>query len=128
MTTAAAVVFAVVTVGVTVFQIGLALGAPWGAYAMGGKFPGRYPAGMRVAAVVQAIALAVLAVIVLSTAGLVLPTLSQAFPWLIWLAVAFSAVSVLLNLVTPSAGERRIWAPVGVLLLASSLLVALTAG
>ncbi len=128
MTTVAAIIFAVVTAGVIVFQIGLALGAPWGAYAMGGRFPGRYPAGMRVAAVVQAVALAVLAVIVLSRAGLVLASLSQTFPWLVWVAVAFSAVSVVLNLITPSAGERRIWAPVGAVLLASSLTVALTAG
>ena len=127
MTTVAAVLFAVVTAGVIVFQIGLALGAPWGAYAMGGRYPGRYPAGMRVAAVVQAVALVVLAVIVLSTAGLVVPSLSEGFPWLVWLTVAFSAVSLVLNLITPSAGERRIWAPVGAVLLASSLTVALTA-
>lgn len=127
MTTVAAVLFAVVTAGVIVFQIGLALGAPWGAYAMGGRYPGRYPAGMRVAAVVQAGALVVLAVIVLSTAGLVVPSLSEGFPWLVWLTVAFSAVSLVLNLITPSAGERRIWAPVGAVLLASSLTVALTA-
>lgn len=128
MTTVAAVIFAVVTAGVIVFQIGLALGAPWGAYAMGGRFPGPYPAGMRVAAIVQAVALAVLAVIVLSSAGLVVPSLSKTFPWLVWVPVAFSAVSLVLNLITPSAGERRIWAPVGAVLLASSLTVALTGG
>ena len=43
MTTAAAILFAAVTVGVIAFQFALALGAPWGAYAMGGAFPGRYP-------------------------------------------------------------------------------------
>ena len=38
-----AVLYAVVTGLVAAFQVALALGAPWGAYAMGGGFPGRMP-------------------------------------------------------------------------------------
>lgn len=127
VTTSAAIVFAVVTAGVIVFQLALAVGAPWGAYAMGGKFPGRYPPAMRVAALVQAALLTLVAVIVLSEAGLLLPSVSQALPWLIWIAVAFSGVSVVLNAITPSSGERRIWFPVAVAMLISSLAVVLTA-
>ena len=126
MTTAAAVVFAVVTVGVIGFQVALALGAPWGVYAMGGSFPGRFPPRMRVAALAQAALLAVAALIVLSGAGLILPSLSKALPWLIWLVVALSGASVVLNALSPSSEERRIWVPVGVVMLASSLTVALT--
>jgi hypothetical protein len=127
MSTAAGIIFVVVTAGVIAFQVALALGAPWGEYAMGGKFPGRYSSGMRVAALVQAIVLAILALVVVSAAGFAVPALDQALPWLIWLAVAFSAVSVVLNSITPSAGERRIWVPVAVVMLATSLVVALTA-
>jgi hypothetical protein len=127
VTTPAAVLFAVVTAGVVAFQFALALGAPWGAYAMGGKFPGRYPLAMRVAALGQAALLALVAVIVLSEAGLLVPSVSQALPWLIWIAVAFSGVSVVLNAITPSSDERRIWVPVAVVMLACSLAVALTA-
>lgn len=126
MTTAAAALFVLVATGVIAFQLALALGAPWGAYAMGGKFPGRYPRSMRVAALGQAAVLALLALIVLSEAGLVLPQIAGAAPWAIWLVVLFSAVSVVLNLITPSAGERRIWVPVAVIMLVSSLTVALT--
>jgi hypothetical protein len=126
MTTVAALVFAVLTAGVVAFQIALALGAPWGEYAMGGRSPGRFPPAMRVAAVVQAVLLAVIAVVVLSDARLFLPQLTGMFPWLIWLVVAFSAVSVVLNVLTPSARERRIWAPVTIVRLVSSLIVALT--
>lgn len=43
--------------------------------------------------------------------------------WLVWVVVAFGAVSLVLNLIPPSAGERAIWAPVA-LLLASSAIVA----
>jgi hypothetical protein len=127
VTTASAVVFALVTTGIIAFQLALALGARWGSYAMGGKFPGRYPPAMRAAALAQAALLALLAVVVLSKAELVLPSVSQALPSLIWLAVAFSAVSVALNSITPSSGERRLWVPVAVVMLVSSLAVALSA-
>ena len=35
------------------------------------------------------------------------------------------AVSVVMNAVSPSLGERRLWVPVGLAMLVSSLLVAL---
>lgn len=121
----AAVVFTLAIAGVVGFQIALAMGAPWGAYAMAGKFPGRFPPAMRVAAVVQAALLGLMAAVVLSRAGVVLT--SWAFvSWSIWVVVAFTALSTVLNAISPSAGERRIWVPVTVLLLAASLTVALT--
>ncbi len=128
MTTAAAVLFAIAVAGVVAFQLAMALGAPWGAYSMGGRYPGRFPPAMRIAAVVQAVVLALLALVVLSAAGLVMPSVADALPWAMWLAVGFSAVSLVLNLVTPSAVERRLWAPIGAVLLVTSLAVALTAG
>jgi hypothetical protein len=123
--TVAALVFAIVAGGVIAFQLALALGAPWGRYAMGGVIPGRFPPPMRVAAAVQAVLIALLAVAVLSAAGLVLPDVAVAFPWLVWLAVVVSGVAVVLNAISRSAGERRIWVPVAAVLLVSSLLVAL---
>ena len=128
VTALAAIIYAVATAGVIAFQVALALGAPWGAYAMGGASPGRLPPAMRVAALVQAAVLGALAVVVLSHAGLALPSLARAYPWLIWIAVAVSALSVLLNAITRSAGERRIWLPVALVLLLGSVTVALTAG
>ena len=125
MTTVAALVFAICAAGVVAFQLALAFGAPWGRYAMGGAFPGRLPPPMRVAAVVQAVLIALLAVAVLSAAGLVLPDLAVTFPWLVWAAVVVSALAVVLNAISRSAGERRIWVPVASVLLVSSLLVAL---
>lgn len=121
---AAAIVFAIASAIVIAFQVALALGAPWGAYAMGGAYPGRLPGPARVASVVQALLIGVLAVSVLSDADLVLPGLAETLPWLAWLAVAFSAVSTVLNAVTRSAVERRLWLPVAVVMLLSSLAVA----
>lgn len=126
MTTAeiAAVVFAVVSATVILFQIGLALGAPWGAYAMGGAHPGRFPLALRVAAAIQALVIALLVAVVLSDADLVLPALADQFGWLVWLAVGFSAVSVVLNAITRSPVERRLWLPAAAVMLLASLLVA----
>jgi hypothetical protein len=123
---AAALAFAAASAIVIGFQVALALGAPWGAYAMGGAYPGRFPGRLRVAALVQAIVIGFLAIAVLSDAGLVAPELAELLPWLVWLAVAFSALSTVLNAITRSQLERRTWFPVASVMLISSLIVALS--
>jgi hypothetical protein len=120
----AGIAYAMVAAAVAAFQITLALGAPWGSYAMGGAFPGRYPPAMRMAAVVQALLMALMAGVILSRAGVALPRWSSASRRPVWVIVAFGAVGLVLNLATPSAGERLVWAPVAFLLLLCSVLVA----
>lgn len=121
----AALLYATISAGVVAFQIALAAGAPWGAYAMGGAFPGQFPPALRIAAIFQAALLVGLAAVVLARAGLILPRWFRASRWLVWVTVAFTALSLVLNLITPSTGERAIWAPVALLLLLSSIAVAL---
>ena len=84
-------IFALVAAGAVAFQLGLALGAPWGAYAMAGRYPGAFPLRLRVAAAVQAALLALLAIVVLSDAGVALEGIAQAAPWLIANVIAFLA-------------------------------------
>ena len=72
----------------------------------------------------QAVLLAGMAAVILARAGLILPEWSQVSHWLVWIVVALTALSLALNLITPSAGERAIWAPTLTLLLISSLIVA----
>lgn len=122
---AASVVFAVLTGFVVAFQLALAVGAPWGSYAMGGAYPGVFPPPMRVAAVVQAALLVSIALVVTARAGLPPKRWVRASSRLIWLVVAFTTLSLVLNLITPSSGERAIWAPVVAVLLICSLTVAL---
>ena len=122
---AAAIAFAATTALVVAFQAALALGAPWGAYAMGGAIRGRIPPPLRVAAVVQGLLLIGVALIVLADAALVSVGLVNEWPWLAWIPVAVSAIAVVLNGSTRSRGERRIWLPVSLVLLVSSLAVAL---
>ncbi|WKZ36702.1 MAG: hypothetical protein QY332_02010 [Anaerolineales bacterium] len=122
----AAIGFAVIASGAAAFQVALAAGAPWGAYAMGGAYPGTFPPALRVAALFQAVLLVGFALVALSRADLILPAWAQASRWMMWVIVAFSTLSLILNLITPSAGERAIWAPVAFLMLSCSLIVALS--
>jgi membrane-associated PAP2 superfamily phosphatase len=128
LTRVAATVFAVLTAGIVAFQLALALGAPWGSYAMGGTFSGTYPPSMRAAAVVQAALLVVVALVVLARAGVVLRNWARFARWAAWVVVAMSVVALVLNVITPSGGERAIWAPVSAVMLACSIIVAVSKG
>ena len=109
---------------VAAFQLALALGAPWGQFAMGGAFPGAYPPALRLAAVAQVVVLALLAMVISSRAGLALPALRGASRPLSWGIVALLGLSLLLNLITPSGLERLMWAPVALSLFLTALRVA----
>jgi len=124
ITRVAAIIYAILIVGVVVFQVALAAGAPWGAYAMGGASPGQFSPAMRVGAIVQAVLLAGMAVVILARAELTLPGWWRVSHWLVWIVVAITALSLVLNLISPSAGERAIWLPTLSLLFISSLIVA----
>jgi hypothetical protein len=121
----AAWVFGVLLAGLALFQLALAAGAPWGSLAMGGRYPGRFPPPMRVAALVQIAIYGLMAAVVFVRAGMLLPDLLEVSRIAVWAVVGLSAVAVVLNLITPSKWERRLWAPVALMLLATSLVVAL---
>ena len=120
-----AYLFAFLALIVFLFQIALAAGMPWGHLAMGGRYPGKFPPNMRIGAVVQGALIAFLGMIVLSHAGVAFPGLANLSNYLIWVAVAISVISLVLNLITQSKWERILWAPVGLLMTVSSLVVAL---
>jgi hypothetical protein len=107
------------------FQLALAAGAPWGSLAMGGRFPGRFPPAMRVAALVQVAIYGVMGAIVFTRARMILPDMLDVSRVAVWVVVTLMAVAVLLNLITPSKWERRVWAPVAAVMFAMSLRVAL---
>lgn len=119
------VVYAVATGLVVLFQVGVAAGKAWGEYTMGGRYPGRLPPVMRVAALVQAVVLAVLAAVVLDAAGLVGLDWTEELEWLPFVPVVVAALSLVLNASSRSEPERRTWTPVAILLLLSSLAVAI---
>jgi hypothetical protein len=88
------------------FQLALALGAPWGAAAWGGGSEGVLPAHLRIASGFAAVLWGWAALVV---AGKSLGVVGQRRVLLV-LGV-LSLVSLAMNLASPSALERGIWAP-----------------
>ncbi|MDR6715572.1 hypothetical protein [Paenibacillus sp. 2003] len=121
-----AIVFTVLILIVILFQVALAVGVPWGEYAMGGKFPGKYPVSMRYACIVQIAILAFMGIVVLSKAGWLWPQWSVFAETAIWFIVGYLVLGTILNLITRSVWERRIWAPVTLLMLITSVIIAIT--
>ncbi len=116
--------YLVLTAVAVLFQLALALGAPWGAYTLGGRFPGRLPPRMRLAALAQMLVLLLFAAIVLVRAGLVFEGLYPFSRVAVWFVAGFFVLGSIANLATPSRGERLLWGPVNVLLLLAAILVA----
>jgi hypothetical protein len=123
--TTAAIIFAIFSGIVIIFQAFLAAGMPWGAASMGGKFPGKYPPKMRVVALINILVLVLITMIVLIRAEIILLHLFSISKVAIWFVVVFSALGTVLNTITPSKIER-IWAPVAAIQLIVSLVVALS--
>ena len=119
-----AIIYAVSMGIVVIFQACLAIGLPWGAASMGGKYPGKYPPKMRVVAIGNMIVLSFLALIVLVKSDLLLPQLLSFSKYAIWFVAFFALVSVIMNTITKSKIER-IWAPIALIQLVTSLIVAL---
>jgi hypothetical protein len=122
----AAFAFLVLTAVTIAFQLALAVGAPWGGLTWGGRFTGTLPISMRFVATLSALLLTVFAVIVATRAGLLSLAWAPVRGSLIWAVVVYCVLGVLANAATSSQWERRIWLPVVLLMLGSSLLVALT--
>jgi hypothetical protein len=121
----AAWIFCSLLAALVLFQLALAAGAPWGALAMGGRFPGKLPPPMRIAALAQVAIYGLMGAVVFARAGLALPGWLDASHIAIWVVVGVMALAVVLNLVTPSRWERRLWAPVAIMMFAAVLRVAL---
>lgn len=98
------------------FQLALAGGAPWGHLTMGGRHPGVLDGAGRAMAVGSAVLLALMALAVLSAAGI-----GVRWPrWTLWAALAVTALTTLANAATPSPQERMLWLPVALVMLVSA--------
>jgi hypothetical protein len=126
--TTAAIIFALATLVIVLFQLALALGAPLGHLAMGGAVEGSFPPSMRIGAVIQAAVLAAMALIVLRHSGVISGGPVFGLPGMVWVPVAMSVLASVLNAITPSRAERRLWLPVAAIMSASALVVAFQSG
>jgi hypothetical protein len=122
--TISAIVFSILIGVLILFQLCLTLGMPWGEASMGGKYPGKYPPKMRFVSLLNSFILSIIAIIVLVKADIVLPHLKPVSNIAIYFVVGFSAVATILNTITTSKIERKIWAPVAMVLLITSIIIA----
>ena len=117
---------AVVLLGViALFQLALALGAPWGAAAWGGQNPGVLPTGLRVASGLTAVVVyPLIALFVLASANRLdatwLPTTGNPGMWVL---AGFFVVGTIANLASRSKPERG-WALLSAALAGSCAVIA----
>ena len=125
MTIAALIAFALVG-ALTVFQLALALGAPFGAAAWGGRHPGVLPGRLRVAsAIVGLVVYPLIGLVILAAAGLIDDGWLPVDPTVvIWILAGFFALGAAVNAISRSAPER-IWSPVSAALAVCCVLIAL---
>jgi hypothetical protein len=98
--------FAVWACGVGLFQVALAVGAPWGAAAWGGANAGVLPVGYRVASGVSAVVWAGVAAV---AAGRLLGPVGRRR--LLLGIAAYSSLGIALNAASPSGVEKAVWVP-----------------
>ena len=114
------------TLIVSLFQIALALGAPWGAYAYGGARTGKLPVGFRINSVVAAIVMAAISGHYLAQLGVFTPLLDVAGNSAVnWVLVGFTLLGAIANNITRSKKERAVWAIPTILMLIAAVFVAL---
>lgn len=103
--------------GVIFFQIALIFGAPWGRITQGGQAEGPLALSGRLIAAASVLVLAGMGLSVLSADGR-----WPGWPyWTGWVGAAVNALSMILNWITPSPAERRLWGPVMTFMLVVAL-------
>ena len=111
---------------IAAFQVALALGAPLGRAAWGGRHTGTLPARLRVASGVATAVWIIAAFIVLGRGGLIAVPLPEAvLTWGTWVLVGVLVLGALANFVSASPWERFGWGPFAGILAALCLVVAL---
>jgi hypothetical protein len=115
---------------VMAFQIAVALGAPWGAFTQGGGSPGVLPSSGRIFAVASFFIVGVMALAILARAGEgpLASAPRRLVTVLAWFTLAYMCLAVVVNVITPSANERLVWAPLSLaILFFASIVMARTA-
>ena len=126
LATISAVFLVVMTLVVTVFQIALASGAPWGEYAYGGTKTGKLPTGFRINSVVSAFVMLAISGHYLAQLGVFEPVLDSAGNSVVnWVLVGFTGLAALANNATRSKKERMVWGIPTILMFLAALAVAL---
>jgi hypothetical protein len=119
MTQVSALIYFMACVGVILFQVCLIAGAPWGRLTQGGFNAGKLPKRNRI--------IAGFSIVLMFGMGLSIVSAAGYWPdwpaWTGWLALATTAASAIMNLLTPSLMERLLWGPVTLAMLSLAIIV-----
>lgn len=121
-----AYIFIVLSIAIAIFQVVLALGAPLGEYTLGGKYPGRLPNKLRIAAVFQILILFIFTMTVVSKSGIAFEAFYTMARIGIWVVFAFFIMGTILNLSSPSNKEKIVMGPLNIIALICSFMVAIS--
>ncbi|HEY5854189.1 MAG TPA: hypothetical protein VIW24_09105 [Aldersonia sp.] len=120
----AATALCVILAALAVFQLALALGAPIGHFAWGGRHR-VLPTKLRVGSAVSILVYAVIAVLALDRSGVV-EVLPDAVSTVgMWIVFAYFVIGIPLNVISRSKPERYTMTPIVTILAVLSLLVSL---
>lgn len=122
--TPAALVLCALLIGLALFQLSLAAGAPIGRFAWGGEHR-VLPRRLRLGSIVSTALYTVFVVVVLDRANLVSCLPNQVAHVGIWLIAAIVLLSAIANLMSRSKPERYGMAPLALVLSCLSLAIAL---
>ena len=111
---------AVLMAGVAVFQVAVVVGAPWGAYTQGGGTDGALGSSGRLLAAISCVILLMMGTAILARVGEgpLKSAPGRVVTALAWFTTIYAALAVVLNLITPSASERAVFAPTTILMFA----------
>lgn len=126
MLVAAAILYTALATVLILFQLALAVGAPWGKLTMGGFHTGTLPKKFRFAAILQALVILTTVAIVTIEAGLWLGHFKPITSIGIWFVIVLFSISLILNLITRSIWERRMGAPIALCMLICSIIIAVS--
>jgi hypothetical protein len=108
------------------FQLALVFGAPMGEYAYGGQMPGKLPTPYRVSSLISFLLMLAIAGHYLAQLGavpkLLSPELNQ---WVNWGLIGFATLAAVMNNLTRSVKERRLWGSTTIAMLIAAIIVAL---
>ena len=107
------------------FQFAIVLGAPLGEYAYGGQNEGKLPRRFRITSMISMLLMLALAGHYLAQTGVVQPLLDEAGNSIVnWVLVGFAALAALMNNITRSQKEKRLWGGTTVAMLLAAVIVA----
>ena len=119
-----ALIYIIVSSVVIIFQIALVFGAPWGNLTLGGKWRGRLPGKARIIPLFSIVVLLFFIIIAAARTQIAFDQIYDSSKNLIWIVVGYNILGTIMNAITPSRSERKLWLPVIVFMLLSSIFIA----